>query len=291
MFSDSNLFYSDSSDKGYNLGANIKNIYKKIISYAEESRDKHLGFREGNYPYKNHLANKDGKANIQDKLKTIAIFAMIIDHVGFYFFPKIDVFRVIGRIAMPMFCFFAGYNFKGKRKSLLLKYGFLLSIIAFIATGSIPTLNILFTIYLGQLYIQKIYTETHDFISNMFQIFALVIFTPATFLLFDYGSMAIAIMALGFMYKTTTQNQKIYVFLVTSFMVLYSQVLFWFDLHNFILLILMGVMLYYLLANSGKYELEVKSDWIYSISRNSMFIYFVNIGILHIFFILPMIIK
>jgi len=43
-------------------------------------------------------------------LKTIALVAMVIDHIGFYFYPFIPnalyvVFRTIGRIAMPIFVY------------------------------------------------------------------------------------------------------------------------------------------------------------------------------------------
>ncbi len=231
------------------------------------------------------------QANIQDKLKTIAVFSMLIDHIGFYFFPTIEIFRVIGRLAMPIFCFFAGYNFKGKKKSILLKYGFLLSIMAFLGTASLATLNILFTFYLGQLYLQKIYTLTQDFLSNMFQILPLILLTPATFLIFDYGTLAITIMALGYMYKNTKYHHKKYLFIIAILVALYSQVIFWFDLHNFILLIIISIMLFYLLSRFSYYEAIVDSKIAYTISRNSLFIYFVSTGVFEILNMLFIIIK
>lgn len=38
-------------------------------------------------------------------LKIIAMITMIFDHVGDSFFPDVDWFRIIGRIAMPIFAF------------------------------------------------------------------------------------------------------------------------------------------------------------------------------------------
>ncbi len=38
-------------------------------------------------------------------LKIIAILAMAIDHVGFVFLPDVYVFRIVGRIAFPIFAF------------------------------------------------------------------------------------------------------------------------------------------------------------------------------------------
>ena len=38
-------------------------------------------------------------------LKLIAIFAMLIDHIGGAFFPEAGWFRWIGRLAFPIFCY------------------------------------------------------------------------------------------------------------------------------------------------------------------------------------------
>lgn len=39
-------------------------------------------------------------------LKIISFITMIIDHMGIIFFPSNDIFRIIGRISFPIFCFF-----------------------------------------------------------------------------------------------------------------------------------------------------------------------------------------
>ena len=41
-------------------------------------------------------------------LKIIACVSMLIDHIGYIFFPEYIVFRYLGRIAMPIFAFFIG---------------------------------------------------------------------------------------------------------------------------------------------------------------------------------------
>lgn len=38
-------------------------------------------------------------------LKLLAAILMVIDHIGMIFFPSIDLFRIIGRIAFPLFAF------------------------------------------------------------------------------------------------------------------------------------------------------------------------------------------
>lgn len=46
------------------------------------------------------------KTNLDtDFLKLIAIISMLIDHVGGAFFPEVGMFRWIGRLAFPIFCY------------------------------------------------------------------------------------------------------------------------------------------------------------------------------------------
>lgn len=44
-----------------------------------------------------------------DLLKTFAVITMVIDHVGFFFYPDILWFRVIGRLSAPCWLFLIGY--------------------------------------------------------------------------------------------------------------------------------------------------------------------------------------
>ena len=38
-------------------------------------------------------------------LKIIGMIAMTIDHIGYFLFPQIEAFRIIGRIAYPIFAY------------------------------------------------------------------------------------------------------------------------------------------------------------------------------------------
>lgn len=44
-----------------------------------------------------------------DVLKFFAVVIMIIDHVGYYFYPEVAAFRAIGRIGFPVWFFLVGY--------------------------------------------------------------------------------------------------------------------------------------------------------------------------------------
>ncbi len=44
-----------------------------------------------------------------DFLKFFAVVTMIVDHIGFFFFPDLDWMRVIGRMSFPVWMFLIGY--------------------------------------------------------------------------------------------------------------------------------------------------------------------------------------
>jgi len=49
------------------------------------------------------------------QIKLIAIVTMVVDHAGIVFFPGVIAFRIIGRIAFPLFAFFITEGFRHTR--------------------------------------------------------------------------------------------------------------------------------------------------------------------------------
>lgn len=84
-----------------------------------------------------------------NQLKIIAMISMLIDHIGFLFFPKTVVFRIIGRVAFPIFAYMIaeGCRHTKNRKRYL---------------GTIAILAILFQlvyfVFIGELYQCILYT-------------------------------------------------------------------------------------------------------------------------------------
>lgn len=86
-------------------------------------------------------------------LKIIAVLSMLVDHIGAYFFPNILVFRIIGRLAFPIFAFFIAEGWKHTRS----KKKYFLTLCLFAIISQVPYyflkgaiyLNILFTFILS----------------------------------------------------------------------------------------------------------------------------------------------
>ncbi len=149
--------------------------------------------------------------NYQDLFKLIAIIAMIIDHFGMFFWDN-NLLRIIGRLSLPIFAFFAGYNyyFAKERENLdffwererylkLFFLAILLQIIIWQYVPKFPVYNILFAIILGLFFIDMI-----DLIKPslwLIQILALILL-PFTFKFIDSGTYAFAFCYLGYVYNS-----------------------------------------------------------------------------------------
>lgn len=93
-------------------------------------------------------------------LKVLAILAMLIDHVGLFFFPDIPIFRIIGRIAFPLFAFLIANGAKHTKNITkyfyrLFSFALVSQIPYFLANNKVgePTdkLNVFFTLSMGLL--------------------------------------------------------------------------------------------------------------------------------------------
>ena len=75
-------------------------------------------------------------------LKIIAMFAMLIDHIGMYFFPKAYFLRVIGRLAFPIFAFMIAEGCRYTRNKLryflmILTLAIIVQLVYYFAKGSL----------------------------------------------------------------------------------------------------------------------------------------------------------
>lgn len=95
-------------------------------------------------------------------LKIIALITMIVDHIGFFW--DIDLFRLIGRLSFPIYCFLIAKGIK--RSKDLKKYSIRILVCAIISQCvwmyiGVKTLNILFVYFLFIQYGYFIKTKNH----------------------------------------------------------------------------------------------------------------------------------
>ena len=88
-----------------------------------------------------------------NQLKIIAMITMLIDHIGIVLFPQIKIFRIIGRIAFPIFAYMIaeGCTYTKNKKKYLLSLtslGIACQLFFFLGTGSMY-MNVLITFTLS----------------------------------------------------------------------------------------------------------------------------------------------
>lgn len=88
-----------------------------------------------------------------DFFKTVGIVSMLVDHVGLIFFPQILIFRIVGRLALPIFAFGIanGYKHTSNLKKYFLRllvFG-LIAQVPFMLIIDSQELNVLFTLAYG----------------------------------------------------------------------------------------------------------------------------------------------
>ncbi len=223
-------------------------------------------------------------SNYQDFLKVFALLAMFLDHLGLYFFPEYEAMRVIGRIAMPLFCFFAGYNFHKKPKIKILVVGVIYYAFTIILFGQYMIPNILISIYLGQLYIYAFHKSLKRFFYKGYcHVVFLGIFSSITIHLFEYGTLAIAIMVLGYIAKRDPAYTKLAMLLSIILSVIHTLVIFDFSLVNiYILVILSGFEYALIIAKNFEERITIN---LRVISKYSLYIYAVHVSVIQLIYV------
>ena len=172
-------------------------------------------------------------------LKILAVLSMLIDHIGYVFFPTEYIYRIIGRIAMPIFAFqiAIGFDHTTNRE----KYIFRMLLFAIVSQipyqlitsihGDNFSLNIGFTFLFALLLLYSLENIKPIFlkITTIIPIIFL-----AYFLNYDYWLYGVALVIIFFYSIKKPYIMIPLVFLVTSIYVLYKNSPF--QLYSFVAL-------------------------------------------------------
>ncbi len=134
-----------------------------------------------------------------DLLKTLAVILMIIDHVGFFFFPEEMWFRTLGRLCLPIWFFLIGYARSDEVPKIFWIGGAIVAVFSLIAGQFLLPLNILFTMAIMRKYrnsTMQCAVSSSQALRGMFFLLFLLSFPSA--LLFEYGTLGMLIALVGF---------------------------------------------------------------------------------------------
>jgi len=135
-------------------------------------------------------------------LEWIAMLTMLIDHVGLIFFPDQEWFRIVGRIAFPLYCWFLvqGYQHTRNLKKYMWRLFWLacISQIPYTLAFNQWELNVIFTLLLGLL---ALYTMDHIQEEKTKWSFIFGIFIAGTIIPMDYGIYGILLILLFHSYS------------------------------------------------------------------------------------------
>ena len=211
----------------------------------------------------NFVPKKFGLTNNQ--LKIIAMISMLIDHIGIYLFPKILIFRIIGRLAFPIFaymiaegCFYTKNRIKYLLHLLILGLGWQL-VYFFFMNSLYMGILITFSLSIILIYIIDYFLKKKTVVSFILMILTtstiiyITYFLPLNFnkysFTFDYGVLGVFLPVIIYFLK----HRLFKIITLIIFMILlsfyYNESLFFYSLLAIPLLILYN-------GKRGKYNLK-----------------------------------
>jgi hypothetical protein len=132
----------------------------------------------------------DNKKKHNEILKLIAILTMVIDHVGYLFFPQYIIFRIIGRITFPIFAYqlAKGYQHTSNKKKYMTRLWIfaLISQIPYTLLFETFDLNIMFTLLLSIVLMDRLHKKEWYWILPFIMVSLIPFFAP-DIISFDYG--------------------------------------------------------------------------------------------------------
>lgn len=245
------------------------------------------------------LTKYHSQFNTIDAFKCIAVLAMIIDHVGLYLLNDNATWRMVGRIAAPLFFFLAGYNAKNYQPihikpwrnwlepSLnLIIFGLILTTTDFLIYKDL-LLNILLNIFFIRQYLQRFSPKNWPARSILLLIIFILLFNSFIAGRIEYGLLGLSYAIGAQLLRENRRPLASSIFLMTliaQFTVYWHQ---YKSHHGFLIGIF--VLIWLLLTSFQPQEIKVPAklkNFLLFCSRYSFEIYFAHLFLLEIYTII-----
>lgn len=226
-----------------------------------------------------------------DLLKMAAVLLMIVDHIGYFFFPEMTWLRVAGRLCVPIWFFLIGYANSRATWPALWVGGLALVAGTFVMGSSILALNILLSFIVIRLTIDKV-MQALEGRPALFWGFAIALLAASfhSSLIFEYGTLGYLLAMFGFIMRRERetfwhgQQTLFFLFAALSFIGVQT-VIFGFDAVQFYTLSLgiMSVMAMLMFFRSRVFEgtgdslpASVRAP-VYLFGRHTLLIYVLHV--------------
>jgi len=143
-----------------------------------------------------------------DLLKTVAVLLMIADHVGYYFFPDENWWRVFGRMCVPIWFFLVGYARSRDIGPKLWVGAAILVGMNFITGMSLVPLNILASMLAVRMLIDRVMKGTLAQEKVFWPIVVVMFFliVPTMFVV-EYGTQGLMLAVFGYLVRHRDELQ------------------------------------------------------------------------------------
>lgn len=142
--------------------------------------------------------------NRYDAWKLVALLTMTLDHAGYLLLGNEEVLRLIGRSAMPVFCFLVGFNLHYRFRWELLACALIISLVDW-HYGLMDAQNILWGLLLSRMLMARVSTRLlqKECVPIIFGCWLLL---PVVMLLLDYGTAVFLWVIAGRMMRELPQS-------------------------------------------------------------------------------------
>lgn len=135
-----------------------------------------------------------------DLMKTLAVGLMIVDHIGFYFYPEDNWWRVVGRVCVPIWFYLIGYARSRDLGPRMWIGGALLIAGDMVIGHYVLPLNILFTMIIMRLAVDPLMRTAIRTPQSLAPLGALMLTLGLpTMALFEYGTIGLILTATGWL--------------------------------------------------------------------------------------------